>query len=263
MNDSSQSLPQKHAHGHDGHRKRVKDKVKKFGFDPMYDHEVLELLLFYAIPRRDTNQLAHDLINHFGSLRDLMDADVADIENVSGMGESAAILIKTMYEMMLRYIKSADEPIDVYDTFAKVVHYIRVTYLGVKHEVSRALLFDCRMKMLDSVILGEGDRISTEASLTKLIEAIARKKPAAIILVHNHPTGDPTPSLADYQMTQRFFDTLSLMSIVLIEHVIYTERSVHPLMQNSMQYSIEGDCAQKLGEGFYQRFFFSSAVRNW
>ena len=254
---ATKELEEKKSHSHDGHRKRVKERVKRCGLGDLYDHELLELLLFYGIPRRDTNQLAHDVLDHFGSIRELMDADISDIESMTGVGENAAILIHTIREMMIRYVRESETPTGTYESFVKVVQYIRAIYFAEKREVIRALLFDKKMKLIDTVVLGTGTNIASEISFANLADAVVHRKPAAVILVHNHPSGDPTPSLSDHQVTRQAYELLDMMSVVLIEHVIYTERHIMPIMRSSMLYNVEGMCAERLGESFVNRFFHS------
>ena len=224
---------------HTGHRDRVKKQIAKQGFQHLYDHEVLEILLFYAVPRRDTNPIGHELLERFGSLRGIMEADVESIAEVSGLGMSAAILIKTTMEMSKRYIKASDEPILYYDTLAKVATHAKQLYIGSTREIAYALLFDGKMRLLDEVILGEGCISSTTISIRKLVEAIVRRNATAVILVHNHPDGSLIPTQEDTGATRMLYDFLRKMSVVLLEHLIVSGASAYPIMRGSALYDLQ------------------------
>ena len=252
-NEVKQTAEKKHSH--EGHRDRMKTRIFQEGFDHLYDHELLEVLLFYGIPRRDTNELAHELIEHFGSLNALMEADVAHIAELPGMGKSAAILIKSVMEMTGRYVKNSVEPVYYYDTIQKVMVYLKNVYMGLIRETSYALLFDNKMKLLHAVDLGQGTVNASPIYLRRLVEEIVMKHASAVILAHNHPDGSVRPSYSDMAVTRQLYEFLNQMSVPLLEHIIVSGKEAYPIMHYSAQYDIEQLCNDSFGENFFHKFF--------
>ena len=253
--DKKEKTKPKHAHA--GHRERLKHRVLKSGFDSLYNHELLELLLFYAIPRRDTNQLAHELIEYFGSICRLMEADIDQIQECNGMGESSALLIKATMEMARRYDLGDDTPVYYYDSLKKVVQYLHKIYFGEIKEKSYAMLFDHKMKLLDVIKIGEGTINASPVNVRILLDGVMRKKAASVILAHNHPDGILVPSYDDMATTRQLYDLLRQASVSLLEHIIVSGKEAYPIMHYSGQYDMEQLCEDTFGEEFFHRFFRS------
>jgi DNA repair protein RadC len=247
----------KEKHAHSGHRERLKNRVLKEGCSSLYDHELLELLLFYAIPRRDTNQLAHELIESFGSIQSLMEADVDRICECEGMGESSALLVKAAMELACRYYAGDGTPVYYYDSLKKVVQLLHKMYFGEVKEVSYALLFDNKMKLLDAVRLGEGTVNASPVNARLLIDNIVRRHAASVILAHNHPDGLLVPSYDDLATTRQLYDLLRQISSPLLEHIIVSGKEACPIMQYSGQYDMQKLCEDNFGEEFFHRFYRS------
>lgn len=239
---------------HSGHRQRVKERILKNGFGHLYDHEILELLLFYAVPRMDVNPLAHELLNKFGDLKGVMDADVHQLATVSGMGTSSALLIKTVMEMAIRYTRLSEEPTVRYESLNDVIKYLQRLYFGLKNEVAYAMLFDNRMKLLDTVKLGEGTVNASAISMRSLLDAVIRNNAAAVILAHNHPNGNVTPSFEDGAVTRQIYDFLRQISIPLLEHIIVSGKEAYPIMRYSPQFDVERTVLDTLGENFWDQY---------
>ena len=244
-------------HNHGGHRDRVKKTALKNGFKHMYDHELLEYLLFYAIPRRDTNPLAHQLIEQFGSLKNVMDADVDLLMASDGMGESSALFIRAIQETIIRYLNASEGTIYRYDKLEKICKYLCNYYVGITKEKTVALLFDNKMKLLDVVDFGEGSPTESSVRLYTLVEAIMRKDAAGVILAHNHPNGLLEPSFEDGMVTRKIYDFLKQLSIPLIEHMIISGNQAYPIIHYSGFYDIESIASDRFGENFIHEFFQS------
>ena len=241
---------------HAGHRERIRNKVIRGGIQHFEDHEVLELLLFYAFPQKNTNPLAHSLIERFGSLNKLMEAEIEEIERCSGMGKSSAILIKTVMELAIRYVANAPERVYYYDSLAKVNRYVRShLFFGATKELSYALLFDERMKLLEACRLGEGDVNTVLISKRKLMQRVLNREARAVILAHNHPNGVAAPSMSDVQTTWDVYNALKTVDVPLLEHIIVSGKEAFPFMKNSAQYSLESLGGDVFGEEFITRFF--------
>ncbi len=208
---------------HAGHRQRMRERFLAGGFEGFSDHEVLELILFYAIPRRDVNDLAHRLVESFGSFKGVLDAECEDLCNVDGIGENAATLIKIFAESFRRYALS-DEDVYVYDKISKVGDYAVKLFIGVSVEKLYALLFDNKMKLLDTVMLAEGAVNSVRVSTRTVCEKALKKNASCVILVHNHPNGTPDPSDEDVRYSSFLRDFLANFDITLIDHIIVSGR---------------------------------------
>ena len=186
---------------HAGHRQRMKERFLTGGLDGFSDHEVFELILFYAIPRRDVNELSHKLVEHFGSLRAVFEADFDELCSVEGIGENAATLIKLMSDTFRRYALGEDDKPFVYDSLKKIGDYAVKLYIGVSVEKLYAMLFDNKMMLLDTVMLAEGAVNSVRVSTRTIAEKAIKKNASSIILIHNHPNGTQYPSDEDVRFS--------------------------------------------------------------
>lgn len=219
---------------HAGHRQRMKERFLAGGLDGFSDHEILELILFYAIPRRDVNELSHRLVERFGSFKAVFDADYEDLQKVDGIGENAAILIKLMAESFRKYALSDGKDVMIYDTLQKVGEYAVKLYIGVSVEKLYALLFDNKMMLLDTVMLGEGAVNSVHFSVRTIAEKALKRDASSIILIHNHPNGTPYPSDEDKRFSTYLKDLLSNFDIALIDHIIVAGRYYRPVFEGEM-----------------------------
>lgn len=216
---------------HAGHRQRVKERFLAGGLEGFSDHEVLELILFYAIPRRDVNELSHKLVERFGSFKAVFDADYEDLLKVDGIGENAAVLIKLMAESFRKYALADNKGIMLYDNPQKVGEYAVRLYIGVSVEKVYALLFDNKMMLLDTVMLGEGAVNSVHFSVRTIAEKALKKDASSIILIHNHPNGTPYPSDEDLNFSAYLKNLLSNFDIALIDHIIVSGRFYRSVFQ--------------------------------
>lgn len=216
---------------HAGHRQRMKERFLIGGLKGFSDHEVFELILYYAIPRRDVNELSHRLVETFGSYRGVFDADFADLCAVEGIGENAATLIKLMVESFRRYaLDDGGEPM-LYDTLEKVGDYAVKLYIGVAVEKLYAMLFDNKMMLIDTVMLAEGAVNSVRVSTRTICEKALKKNASSIILLHNHPSGTAYPSPDDERFSNYLRDMLANFDITLIDHVIVSGRYYRPVFE--------------------------------
>lgn len=204
---------------HEGHRKRLKDRFLKTGLDSFEPHEILELLLFYARPRIDTNEFAHELIKKFGTLSGVFDADIKDIANVKGVGENGAVLIKMIPQLASAYSLSQTES-DVMDTSKKVCNHFFNYFIGTKNEQLRVACLDDNLRIVASGVVIEGGLSSIPMNVRKIIEFTYRSGCEMIIIAHNHPNGLPAASEADIAVTNQINSILRNVGIKLLDHVI-------------------------------------------
>ena len=205
---------------HKDHRTRVKNRFLAEGLDHFEPHNILELLLFYAIPQKDTNELAHTLINRFGSLENVFDASYQDLLTVPGIKEHSATLIKMIPALARRYSieknKSGESLVDV-DAWGK---YFVSRYVGVNVETVFLLLLDNKFNVIDGVKLHEGSVSSSAVNIRKMTEIIFSKNAPMVVLAHNHPSGVAIPSGADIDLTIDLFRAFQVLDITFLAHIL-------------------------------------------
>ena len=205
---------------HDGHRQRMKKRFLDHGLDNFDDINVLELLLFYAQPRRDTNELAHALIERFGSLRGVLESSPAQLKGVSGIGDNAVTLLSLIPAVSRRYMTETvpqNDPVDKPSTAGK---YFVPRFMYEKEEVVLALLLDARNRPITCLELSRGVVNAADISTRKLAELCLEHRASSVMLAHNHLSGVPMPSAEDEAVTRQLRDTLWALGVNLSDHVI-------------------------------------------
>jgi DNA repair protein RadC len=207
---------------HGGHRNRMKTRYLRDGLDTFEDHTVLELLLYYTIPRQDVNELAHRLINTFGSLHSVFDAEVSDLVKVNGIGENTALLIKLTMDINRRcLISKISARKDIYFKESELVgEYFKPYFSGEKEEKVYVACLDAQLKLIKCRKLFDGGINSAVVSTRKIIETALADKATNIIMAHNHPTGLAIPSYDDRDTTVRIAKALKAVEIRLLDHFI-------------------------------------------
>ncbi|HIY20774.1 MAG TPA: DNA repair protein RadC [Candidatus Flavonifractor merdigallinarum] len=207
---------------HDGHRQRMKTEFLARP-DSFPDHKVLELLLFYANPRSDTNPLAHELMERFGSLAGVLDATPEELQKVKGVGEHAAVLFKVVKELAGRYLTVRTQVDDIARNSRDYCALLRPYFFGARNERLCLLCLDGKHKVLGVRRLGEGN-VNAVAITTRLIaEAALSLNAAGVVLAHNHVSGLALPSPEDLASTNSLAAILSAMSITLVDHLIFVD----------------------------------------
>lgn len=209
---------------HDGHRARKKSRFLEQGLGSFADHEVLELVLFYAIPRRDTNETAHRLMERFGSLQGVLEADREELEKVPGVGENAALLLKLIPAVCRRAAQPDTRlPGKPIRNGTEAGAYFVRRLDGEKRELLYLMCLDGKGKVLSCRCLSSGSANMTSASVRQVVEQALRCGASAVILAHNHPSGIALPSRADQQMTQQVVDALAPLGIRLLDHIVVAD----------------------------------------
>ena len=208
---------------HDGHREKMRQRFLKGGLDSFADHEALELLLYYAIPRRDTNPIAHALMERYGSLSAVLTAPVEDLQRVAGIGESAAVLLKLAPQLYRKARLSDAEQETVLSSVERVGAYLLERFAGEKNEVVYQLCLDRKGKLLACKKLGEGGVASADLDIRRLVENAILTGASAVILAHNHPSGVALPSQEDYAATDRAKEALAVVGVVLTDHIVVAD----------------------------------------
>ena len=207
---------------HDGHREKMRSRFLNAGLDAFADHEVLELLPYYAIPRRDTNPIAHALMERYGSLSAVLEAPVEDLRKVEGIGESAAILLRLVPQLSRR-ARLADARETVLNSTERTGHYLLELFAGLNREVLYQLCLDQKGKLLACKRLSEGSANSTEVNIRLLAENAILTSASAVILAHNHPSGIALPSQDDFNTTEYARAALRTVGVVLLDHIIVAD----------------------------------------
>lgn len=219
---------------HQGHRARMKGRFAESDGKGLADHELLEMLLYYIIPRCDTNDLAHRLIEEFGSFAGVLEADASMLCRVDGIKESAALYLKALGEAARRYtagkLLCEEGNTPVFDTPAKIAAFMLPRYMGINVERVYLLLFDNAMHMIDCYHVCDGSISGVSLSIRRIVERAYRKGATAAILAHNHPGGIAVPSSDDVALTRHLDEALRLMEIPLLEHYVFAGRKYAPIM---------------------------------
>ena len=206
---------------HENHRARVRETFKRAGSDGMPDHNLLELLLFYSIPRKDTNEIAHRLIAAFGSLSRVFDASYEELMEIDGIGESSALLISMIPSICRRYIESSNSPkVNLSEPEEAMNYIIRKYYGSNKVESFYMLCLDAVGNLINCCKLGEGTPGSVIVDKRKVLETALRNKADKVIFAHNHPNGIAAPSKDDINMTSELSSVLFSVGIRLADHII-------------------------------------------
>lgn len=205
---------------HDGHRERLREQYVKHGLESFNDLNTLELLLFYAIPRRDTNELAHALLEHFGSLEGVFDASVQQLEDVPGIGKNAAVLITLVPKIARRYEIDKTRDLTVIQNAKMAARYF-IPRLGTE-KVEKAIMIclDAQKRVIADIELNSGVVDAVELNVRKVVETAIKYRASSVILAHNHPSGNPIPSREDTYLTKRTLSALDLLGISLDDHII-------------------------------------------
>lgn len=205
---------------HDGHRERLKARFEKEGLMGFEPHEVLELLLFYAMPRRDTNPIAHELLKRFGSLDKVLDADVEELMEVGGVGRHAASLISMMPRLFQYYARCRFSETPKMEDCESMGRYFCAQIGLMENEVFAAAAFDAANRWIAFEIISEGFVSQTEIRLRALVEFAVRKKASMIVVAHNHVNGPLCPSQADRDATRLICRSLGQIGVKVADHII-------------------------------------------
>lgn len=195
----------------------------KSGLDDFAPHNVLEFLLFYSIPRGDTNPIAHRLIDAFGSLSGVFDATPEELMKVSGVGESTAILISMIPQMARKYLEDKADAVNVVGGCGDIGAYLLPKFVGRTNEALMMVSIDNKNKVISCSVVAEGTVDSAKVSRRKVMEEAMKVKATRVILAHNHPRGVAVPSAEDVAMTREIGRLFAQVGIELVDHIIIAD----------------------------------------
>lgn len=253
---------------HSGHRERMRERyLIEESFSSFADHEVLEMYLGKAIPRKNTNGIAHALLEHFGSLRNVMEASVEDLKKVDGIGEKAAIDIKLSMELTSRYTRDVLSPTKKMETVSEVLKFLYPKFLGQKNECVYLLMLDNRLRLLDARLIATGTVNQSNVPVSKMISIAYDKKIPNVVVAHNHPQGIAKASIADCAVTEALYSAFSMMGINLIEHLIFAEDEFFPILKRFPQKKVKDlkmeEFRSYIDENFYDVDEATFKFSNW
>ncbi|AJP71051.1 RadC family protein [Sphingomonas hengshuiensis] len=203
-----------------GHRARLRQRLFEGGPDALLDHELIEYLLALAIPRRDTKPLAKALLHEFGGIAGLLTADAAALARVPGMGETSAAALKTAHAAALRLLRAQVAERPVLANWQALLDYLRADMAHHTIERFRVLHLNSRNMLVRDELMSEGSIDQAAVYVREVIRRAIDLGSAALILVHNHPSGDPSPSRADIEITRSIAEAGKRLGIVVHDHVI-------------------------------------------
>lgn len=215
-----------------GHRQRVKDRFRKEGLDHFDESHVLELLLFYCIPRIDTKPIAKRLIEHFGSLSQVLEAPIEELQKVEGMGENAATFLNLVTAVGRYYLVQRTTKHTVLNTTEKCGQYLLPYFFGRRNETVFLLCLDAKCKVLCCREIGEGSVNSAGIPVRKVVEQALAVNATTVVLAHNHPSGIALPSGDDVATTNRVAKALDAVEIILADHIVVADDDFVSLYQS-------------------------------
>jgi DNA repair protein RadC len=203
-----------------GHRERLRERFLKAGSDALSDHELLELMLFGVILRRDVKPIAKALLTRFGSITNVIGAPIAQLQQVNGVGESVAIHIKSLHAILLRAGENNIKSTPIINSWSNLLSYLKLALANETREQFRVLFLNNKLKLIADEMMGDGTIDHAPVYPREIARRALELSAVAVILVHNHPSGDPKPSGQDIAMTRKIIDSLRAIEIEVHDHII-------------------------------------------
>ncbi len=221
-----------------GHRARLRERFLRVGLENMAEYEVLELILTLGIPRRDVKPLAKQLLRTFGSLREVLDAPIERLQGVKGIGEVSPVIFRLLRESCALYLRQCaqDEEGQSLDSVDKLAAFWRIRLGDLKHEVFEIAFLDQGFRLMPDGVQRIEEGVPGRANVypRKVIEAAVRKKASLIVLAHNHPAGDTSPSEQDIHLTKALIRAGAPLEIKIVDHLIITPEKVFSFYRNGL-----------------------------
>lgn len=209
---------------HIGHRKRLRERIIKNGFNSLFPHEMLEYILFGCISQGDTNALAHRLIAAFGGFEEVFEASIQELTAIHGIGETAALYLKSFEHVAKVFAKRQFKEGIYLGNLGAIRTYLQEFFSAKAREEFHVLLLDGNKKLLRHIVMSSPITDKVYVDMSEVMVAIASLEPAAIVFAHNHPSGVCTPSQNDIDFTHRYFSAIKLaFNISVCEHMIFTQ----------------------------------------
>ena len=205
---------------HAGHRQRLRQRFRQGGADALPDYELLELVLFRALPRRDTKGIAKRLLARFGTFAEVINAPEPRLKELQGVGDSVVTELKLVRAAALRLMRTEIVQRPALSSWKQVLDYLRAAQSYEHREQFRILFLDKRNRLIADEVQGQGTVDHTPVYVREVVKRALELSATAVILVHNHPSGDPTPSRADIDMTRQIVASAAPLGISVHDHII-------------------------------------------
>lgn len=205
---------------HDGHRQKLRDSFVEVGLEGKTDHQILELLLTYALPRIDVNPVAHELINTFGSLSGVMDADITQLTKIKHISQNVAVLLKLVPQISAKYYQSKHGKRVHLNTVGAIKDYMIPQLANEKAEVFYVLCLDAHLNLIRAIRHSEGSPSKTSIDIRALANQVLNTGTDRIILVHNHLSNSATPSVSDIDATRKIQAAFEMLNVNVLDHII-------------------------------------------
>jgi DNA repair protein RadC len=219
----------------------MRERFRSEGLDNFSDVQVLELLLFYCVPRKDTNPIAHALLQSFGSLAQVMDAPVEELAKIPGMGENAATFLSLVTAAGRYYQKDKTQNVKVLTNIDACGRHLVPCFYGKRNETVYILCLDAKCKLLCCKEIGEGSVNSAAVPVRKIVEAALAVGASTVILAHNHPSGIAVPSVEDVLVTKRVYAALRMVDVVLADHIVIADEDYVSMAQSGYSFTDDND----------------------
>ncbi len=216
---------------HAGHRLRMKRQFLRGGLDQFEPHQVLELLLFYAIPQRDTNPIAHRLLERFDDLPSVLDADLQSLCRVEGVSEHTATFLILCGRLLARYQRDKQEK-KVFSTMEEIAEYLSKRFVNAQQEMMVLLSLNNRRKELNCSVISIGTGTSVEADVREMVQIALRCGATAVVVAHNHPMGRCIPSEQDVTVTKSIVNAFAMLEIPVLDHFVFAEDGYYSMRES-------------------------------
>lgn len=218
---------------HANHRKRLDSKIEKYGFDSLNEYEQLEYILYVVRPRIDTNEIAHLLIDEFGSLSAVLSTSAKKLQKVEGVGYRTASFISQLNVVSGIVLRSHEERKKVnFSNQSEMIGYIQTFYIGKKHEVVYIFILDRNNNLIKIQKISDGNNRQTEVYVNKIMMSAMENHAASIVIAHNHPSGNSTPSPEDVSTAHYLREVLGTVGINLLDNVIVSDNNYYSFKED-------------------------------
>jgi DNA repair protein RadC len=230
-----------------GHRQRLKDKFQQQSIEAFTDAEVLELLLILGTPRKDCKEQARALLHHFGSLPNVLEASAPEIQEVKGVGPNNSFAIHFLHAVARRYLKNRLQEKHYLHSSQQVTEYLIHSMRDLQHEVMTAIFLDSSHAIVDTQVIARGTVASNTIYPRELVKLALELNASAMVIAHNHPSGNLEPSKQDYQLTRTLYLACSFMNIRLLDHLIIGQSDkTYSFADHGKMVSIGEECNRML-----------------
>jgi DNA repair protein RadC len=230
-----------------GHRQRLKDKFQQRGIEAFTDAEVLELLLILGTPRKDCKEQSRALLQHFASLPNVLEASGPEIQKVKGVGPNNAFAIHFLHAVARRYLKHRLQEKQYLHSSRQVADYLIHSMRDLQHEVMTAIFLDSAHAIVDTQVVARGTVASNTIYPRELVKLALELNASAMVVAHNHPSGNIEPSIQDHQLTRTLYLACSFMNIRLLDHLIIGQADrIYSFADHGVMASIGEECSRML-----------------